>query len=213
MKAAAEAAAKDSISAPSAVAAAEPDDAVLIAAVRGGDIASFESLVVRYQPRIFGVVRRYVRRETEAQDVVQDIFIKVFQKLDGFRADAPFEHWLMRLAVRTCYDYLRQQQRNREHNVTDLKDASDSADILERSAPATKDEDRVSAARELVYVVLAQLSPAARMVITMLEIEERTVKEISNQTGWSETLVKVRAFRARAEMKKILARIPVGKYL
>jgi RNA polymerase sigma-70 factor (ECF subfamily) len=64
-----------------------------------------------------------------------------------------------------------------------------------------------------VEVVLSQLSPAARMVITMLEIEERSVKEISKLTGWSETLVKVRAFRARAEMKKVLARIPVEKYL
>lgn len=198
---------------PVSPAPSEPSDSEIIAAVRAGDIASFEALVIRYQPKIFGVVRRYVRRESEAQDVAQDIFIKVFQKLDSFRADAPFEHWLMRLAVRTCYDYLRQHQRNREYNVSDIGDPDASADILERASAEEKHEDRSAAARELVELVLAQLSPAARMVITMLEIEECSVKEIAKLTGWSETLVKVRAFRARAEMKKILARVPVEKYL
>src|SRR5436189_2459751 len=81
----------------------EPGDAEIIARVRGGETAAFELLIARYQPKIFGVVRRYARRESDVQDVVQEIFVKVFQKLDSFRADAPFEHWLMRLAVRTCY--------------------------------------------------------------------------------------------------------------
>src|ERR1041385_3577721 len=157
--------------ASSPVAPTEPSDSELIALiVKGGQTSAFETLVTRYQPKIFGVVRRFAHRETDTQDIVQEIFVKVFQKLDSFRADAPFEHWLMRLAVRTCYDFLRQHQRNREHNVTDLADPNGAADILERSPPEGKDEDRRAAARELVEVVLAQLSPAARMVITMLEI-------------------------------------------
>jgi len=199
--------------AASASIASEPGDTEIIARIRGGETAAFELLVARYQPKIFGVVRRYARRESDVQDVVQEIFVKVFQKLDSFRADAPFEHWLMRLAVRTCYDFLRQHQRNREHNITDLGDAEHESDILERSGSEPKETDRTIAARELVDRVLSQLSPAARMVITLLEIEERSVKEIAQLTGWSETLVKVRAFRARAEMKKALAKIDVEKYL
>jgi RNA polymerase sigma-70 factor (ECF subfamily) len=78
--------------------------------------------------------------------------------------------------------------------------------------PDSADEN-AEAARQLLERVLAQLSPAARLVITLLEIEERSVKEISQLTGWSVPLVKVRAFRARAEMKKILTRIAKGKYL
>jgi RNA polymerase sigma-70 factor, ECF subfamily len=195
--------------------ASRPDrtDTEIIANVRAGDTAGFEELVTRYQPKIFGVVRRYARRESDVQDVVQDIFVKVFQKLDSFRADAPFEHWLMRIAVRACYDFLRQQQRNREHNVTDLGDAEQESNVLERASREQKFEDRAVAARELIEKVLSQLSPAARMVITLLEIEEHSVKEIAKLTGWSETLVKVRAFRARAEMKKALAKIDVEKYL
>src|SRR5665213_3255885 len=88
-------------------------DAELIAVVLGGDSASFEPLVRKYQPRIFATARRYARRESEVEDIVQEIFIKAFQKLGSFRIEAPFEHWLMRLAVRTCYDFLRGHQRNR----------------------------------------------------------------------------------------------------
>ena len=200
-------------SAASASAAPEIGDSEIIAKVRAGDTAAFEVLIARYQPKIFGVVRRYARRESDVQDVVQEIFVKTFQKLDSFRADAPFEHWLMRLAVRTCYDFLRLHQRNREHNITDLGDAEHESEILERTSSEPKETDRTIAARELIDRVLSQLSPAARMVITLLEIEERSVKEIAQLTGWSETLVKVRAFRARAEMKKALAKIDVQKYL
>jgi RNA polymerase sigma-70 factor (ECF subfamily) len=191
----------------------ERADSELIAAVRAGDTNQFEALVIRYQPRIFGMVRRYARREAEVQDIAQEIFVKAFQKLDGFRADAPFEHWLMRLAVRTCYDFLRAHQRNREHNITDLGDADRESTALEGVASREGESDRAAATRALIKAVLSQLSPAARMVITLLEIEERSIKEIARLTGWSETLVKVRAFRARAEMKKILAKFPVEKYL
>ena len=76
--------------------------------------------------------------------------------------------------------------------------------------PDSHDSD---AARSLVAKALSQLSPAARMVLTLLEIEDRTVKEIAALTGWSITLVKVRAFRARAEMRRVLSRMGVERYL
>jgi RNA polymerase sigma-70 factor (ECF subfamily) len=199
--------------AASEISASEPPDSELIAAVLRGETARFEILIARYQAKIFGVVRRYARRESDVEDIVQDIFLKVFQKLSSYRADAPFEHWLMRLTVRTCYDFLREHQRNREYNVTDLGDAEHESNLLERSSAGPRENDRATAARELVEKLLSQLSPAARMVITLLEIEERSVKEIAQLTGWSETLVKVRAFRARAEMKKALAKLAVEKYL
>jgi RNA polymerase sigma-70 factor (ECF subfamily) len=186
-------------------------DEQLIAAVKRGKKACFEILIKRYQGKIFGTVRRYARRDSEIEDIAQEIFLKAFQKLGSFRGEAPFEHWLMRMAVRTCYDFLRQHQRNREFNSTDVGD--EDCDWIERAAAPVLDHERAAAARDLVEAILKQLSPAARMVITLLEIEERSVKEISKLTGWSETLVKVRAFRARAEMKKALARMPAAKYL
>jgi RNA polymerase sigma-70 factor (ECF subfamily) len=190
----------------------ERTEAELIAAVLKGDAASFEPLIERYSPRVFATARRYARRESEIEDIVQEVWLKAYQKLKSFRGEAPFEHWLMRLAVRTCYDFLRGHQRNRESAFSDLSEPED--DWLERfiHQPGEARED-ADAARQLVQRVLQHLSPPARLVITLLEIEDRSVKEISKLTGWSVPLVKVRAFRARAEMRKILAKIAKDKYL
>jgi RNA polymerase sigma-70 factor (ECF subfamily) len=190
----------------------EPTDAELIAAVRKGDTACFEPLVRKYSPRLFATVRRYARRESEVEDIVQEIWMRAFQRLDSFRGEAPFEHWLMRLAVRVCYDFLRRHQRNRELTFTDL--SPEEHDWLERfgASPEAASAD-APAARALVQRLLDQLPPAARLVITLLEIEQRSVKEISKLTGWSVPLVKVRAFRARAQMRKLLAKIAHEKYL
>src|SRR5260221_9056991 len=98
----------------------ELGDAELIAEVLGGDIASFEPLIRKYQPRVFATVRRYARTESEVEDIVQDVFIKAFQKLSTFRGEAPFEHWLMRLTVRTCFDALRGHKRSKETAFTDI---------------------------------------------------------------------------------------------
>lgn len=190
----------------------ERSEAELIAAVLAGDSASFEPLVQKYSPRVFATARRYARRESEIEDIVQEVWLKAFDKLKGFRGEAPFEHWLMRLAVRTCYDFLRAHQRNRESSFSEISEPEE--DWLERfvTAPESASED-ADAARTLVTKVLEKLSPSARLVITLLEIEDRSVKEIAEITGWSVPLVKVRAFRARAEMRKILARMTQDKYL
>lgn len=190
----------------------EPTDAEIIAAVRGGDVDRFDELVRRYSPRLFATARRHARRDDEVEDLVQQMFLRAYQNLDAWRGDAPFEHWLMRIAVRVCYDQLRRHRRNREVNVTELDTAE--ADWLEQNAraPETADTD-AAAARSLVARALDRLSPPARLVLTLLEIEDRSVREIAALTGWSIPLVKVRAFRARAEMRRVLSRMGVDKYL
>ena len=176
----------------------ERTEADLIAAVLKGDAASFEPLVEKYSPRVFATARRYARRESEVEDIAQDIWLKAFERLNSFRGEAPFEHWLMRVAVRTCYDALRAHHRNRETTFAELTEPEE--DWLDRfvTQPDAAKED-AEAARLLIARVLEQLSPSARLVITLQEIEERPVKEVAALTGWSVALVKVRAFRARAE--------------
>jgi RNA polymerase sigma-70 factor (ECF subfamily) len=190
----------------------ERSEAELIAAVLSGDTASFEPLVQKHSPRVFATARRYARRDSEIEDIVQEVWLKAFDKLKSFRSEAPFEHWLMRLTVRTCYDFLRGHQRNRESSFSELTEREE--DWLDRfvTAPESASES-ADAARMLVDRVLEKLSPSARLVITLLEIEDRSVKEISEITGWSMPLVKVRAFRARGEMRKILSRMTKEKYL
>ena len=95
-----------------------------------GDAASFEPLVQKYSPRVFATARRYARRESEVEDIAQEVWLKAFDKLKSFRGEAPFEHWLMRMTVRTCYDFLRGHQRNRESSFSDLSEPE--TDWLER---------------------------------------------------------------------------------
>ena len=190
----------------------ERTEAELIAAVLKGDAASFEPLVQKFSPRVFATARRYARRESEVEDIAQEVWLKAFSKLQSFRSEAPFEHWLMRMTVRTCYDFLRGHQRNRESSFSELSEPE--TDWLERfvADPGSAAED-ADAAKLLVGRLLEKLSPPARLVITLLEIEDRSVKEIAELTGWSVALVKVRAFRARGEMRKILAKMARDKYL
>jgi RNA polymerase sigma-70 factor (ECF subfamily) len=189
----------------------EPSDDQLIREVLSGREDRFELLIKRYQPRVFATARRYARRQDEVEDVVQEIFVKAFQKLASFRGEAPFEHWLMRMAVRVCYDFLRQHQRNREISATEL--SREEADWIEQVADAKEVNYHSDAAKQLVHKLLEQLSPPARLIINLLELEEKSIKEISLITGWSVPLVKVRAFRARAEMRKCLARLVKEQYM
>src|SRR3954465_5973314 len=134
----------------------ETTEAELIAAVLKGDAASFEPLIQKYSPRVFATARRYARRESEVEDIVQEIWLKAFQKLKSFRGEAPFEHWLMRLAVRTCYDFLRSHQRNRETTFSELTE--NEGDWLDRFIKDSSSADeRADAARQLVNRVLEQL--------------------------------------------------------
>src|SRR3989440_4220661 len=141
----------------------ERTEAELIAAVLKGDAASFEPLIQKYSPRVFATARRYARREAEVEDIVQEVWAKAYQKLRSFRGEAPFEHWLMRLAVRTCYDSLRAHQRNRESTFSELSQPE--TDWLEKyvNDPGSATED-AAAARELVEKILSQMSPAARLI-------------------------------------------------
>jgi RNA polymerase sigma-70 factor, ECF subfamily len=181
----------------------EHSDAEMIEAVLSGSTNSFEPLIRKYQPRVFATARRYARRESEVEDIVQEIFLKAFQKLHTFRGQAPFEHWLMRLTVRTCYDFLRAHRRRPEISFSDYSERE--TDWLRQLA--SHDEPypgEASMAREVVQCVFEKLSPRARLVLTLLELEDRSVKEVAALTGWSASLVKVQAFRARAEMRKCL---------
>jgi RNA polymerase sigma-70 factor (ECF subfamily) len=161
---------------------------------------------------VFATARRHARLEREVEDIVQEVFVKAYQKLDTWRGEAPFEHWLMRLAVRTCYDHLRSHQRNRE----DSSGGEQELDLLTTGAgigPVQGIAADAAAAKALVDAVLDRLPPAHRLVLTLLELEERSVREIADLTGWSVPLVKVRAFRARAAFRAQLGRMQSSKYL
>jgi len=170
----------------------EPTDDRLIQSTLAGDDEAFAALVQRHKRRIFGIAARFTRNDHELDDLCQEIFIKAYRQLGKFRGDAPFEHWLTRVGVRTCYDHLRKTRHDRD------------AVALDNIELPTTDNIEPRRAREVLDFALAKLSAEERLVITLLELEERTVREIAELTGWSESNVKVRAFRARQSLKKIL---------
>ncbi len=148
----------------------ERSEAELIAAVLQGDAASFEPLIQKYSPRVFATARRYARRESEVEDIAQEVWLKAFEKLKSFRGEAPFEHWLMRMTVRTCYDFLRGHQRNRESSFSDFSESE--SDWLQKFVTAPESaSDHADAAKLLIERVLEKLSPQARMVITFWKLK------------------------------------------
>ena len=181
-------------------------DEELVGIVVGGDVDCFEELITRYQSRVFGMARKYFRNESDAEDVVQTIFTKTFQKLSSYKGTAPFEHWFMRLSVNACYDALRRKRNRPDQTISDLLFDDESWQDRLGNIPDAGDREGLEEARELVYTVLGQISDRARIVLTLQELEGRTIKEIAEITGWSESLVKVQAFRARKEMRASVER-------
>jgi RNA polymerase sigma-70 factor, ECF subfamily len=172
-------------------------DERIIEDVLSGREGAFIQLVNRYKRKVFAMSARFARDRDDLDDICQDIFIKIYENLGKFRSDAPFEHWLSRIAIRTCYDALR-KRRKEKGNVP--------LDTIHYQIAAESGEDLLIAeqARTLLEMGMAKLNPAERLVITLLELEEKPVREIAELTGWSETNVKVRAFRARQKLKRIL---------
>ena len=175
----------------------EPADERLVKDALAGDDGAFVHLVRRYKRKVFALAARFSRDADELDDICQDIFIKVYENLGKFRNDAPFEHWLSRISTRTCYDALR--KRRKENLFVPWESIH-----YEIADGAGGETEAAEQARDLLERGLARLQPAERLVITLLELEEKSVREIAGMTGWSEANVKVRAFRARQKLKRLL---------
>lgn len=174
----------------------EQSDERLINATLTGHDGAFALLVSRYKRKVFGLASRIARDRDELEDLCQEVFIKVYDNLGKFRGDAPFEHWLTKIAIRICHDALR-SRRHEHFRATDSR----LAEIHDHGAEA---RSHASEARELLFWAMGQLKPNEQLVITLLELEEKSVKETAGLTGWSEANIKVRAFRARQSLKRIL---------
>jgi len=169
------------------------DEELVRSALAGGE-DSFTELVQRHKSTVFRMASRFVRDPHQLDDIAQEIFIRAWRNLGKFRGDAPFGHWLARIATRACCDFLRKNRRN--FHFTQIEQCH--ADISEAPKSAAAE------AREFLDHAMRKLSPQERLVITLAELEEKSVREIADLTGWSESNVKVRAFRARQALKKIL---------
>jgi RNA polymerase sigma factor (sigma-70 family) len=187
-----------------------PDDDVMpfdlagcLDRVRQRDQAAARDLVDHLYPLVIRIVRAHLPRRVAEEDLAQEVFMKMFTRLAQYQGAVPFPHWVSRIAVTTCIDHLRSQKRRPEFRWADLSE--NEAEVLD--AVLTSENDVAAndalAAHELVHKLLAQLKPDDQLVVRLLDLEQKTIAEIAQITGWNQSLIKVRAFRARRKLQKL----------
>jgi RNA polymerase sigma-70 factor (ECF subfamily) len=185
-----------------------PDDVLaLIARVRRSDEAAAKELVDQTYPIVIRIVRNHLPRRELEEDLAQEVFLKIFSKLQQFRADVPFEHWVSRIAVNTCIDHLRKQKNRPEFRLADFTLEQQAAlENLQNTAtlPAERSPEEM---RELLHRLMLVLKGDERLVIQSMYLEERSVAEICDLTGWKASKIKVTAFRARQKLAATLKRL------
>lgn len=154
-------------------------------------------------PQVIRIVQNHLPRGMDAEDLAQDVFVQFFRTLDRYDPARPLENWVSRLALNVCLKALRSRSRRPEWRWADLSEGEQAVadSLLHEPEP---DPAHASDGRELLVKLFDSLSPQERMILTLLHLEEKPVAEIAAMTGWNATLIKVRAFRARAKMRKAL---------
>jgi RNA polymerase sigma-70 factor (ECF subfamily) len=186
--------------------------ALVKAALQHDDDAA-RALVRQLYPLVSKLVRAHRPRRTAEEDLCQMIFIKVFQKLSQFSGKVPLEHWVSRIAVNTCLNQIESERVRPELRHADLSEEEQA--VVENLAISAEElaPDRRFASRQLVEHLLDALKPVERLAIDLLYLQGHSVEEIRKITGWSATLIKVRAYRARQKMKGQLAKISAREKL
>jgi RNA polymerase sigma-70 factor (ECF subfamily) len=184
---------------------AEPLDAEslapLLARVREHDEAASRALVERLYPLVARVVRANLPRRDEPEDLMQEVFLKMFSKLEQYRGEVPFEHWVSRLALTTCLDQLRRQKVRPEWRWSDLSEEEHFVleSLAAAEAPSDADAPR---ALELLNRLLDQLPATDAWLLRRVELEQKTLAEVCAETGWNGGAARVRLFRARHRLQK-----------
>ena len=169
----------------------EPGAEALAASAARGDREAFEQLVHRFQRRIYGFAYRYIRDADEAQDLAQEIFLRLYRKLGRFDPRRPFEPWLWRVAANVCANYLDR----RGPRPADLEGDDSSGGTA--APPALLEETRLGAA-------LSRLPPNYRLVLVLHYQADMPLAEIAGTLGLSEKTVKSRLYRARTQLQLAL---------
>ena len=175
----------------------DPADARDIGATLDGDRQAFGRIVERYQQSVAARMWRFTRDRRQLEELVEEVFVEAWYSLSGFRGDAPLLHWLQRIATRTGYRFWKRRDRRAEHELP-LQDWNRPAgDPPEAALEATE-------AAEKLHRLMAELPPRDRLVLTLMYVEELSVAQTAEQTGWSQTMVKVQAHRARNKLRVLL---------
>lgn len=162
---------------------------IAAAVVRNG--AAYSQIIERYQAAIAQRMRRFSRDVNVVEELTHDVFVAAYFSLRSYRGDAPFEHWLQRIATRVAYRHLK---RTKQLPIVPFDERIHDA-AVDNEQSADVDHEKVAAALE-------RLPARDRLVLTLLYLESRSVAEAADLAGWSQTMVKVQAYRARQKFQK-----------
>jgi RNA polymerase sigma-70 factor (ECF subfamily) len=189
-----------------------PDDATsqkdfeIVRRVIDGDVNAFESLLVKFKDPVFNMVSKHIPHG-QVEEVAHDVFIRAYQSLPSFKYKSSFKQWLFAIAIRSCYDFWRREYRSRELPISSLTENDQrwlEEAVADQSSQANYEENARKEARELLDWALNRLSAEDRMVLELVYLDGCSVKEAADFLGWSIANVKVRSFRSRKKLRKLL---------
>ncbi len=178
-------------------------DEDLVARSRGGDLDSFNQLILRWERPIYAFAYRVIGREEDARDVCQETFLRAFRSLPGFRGQAKFSSWLYQIAMNLCRDWIRRQRRAR---TVQLAEGVDPTELAAEQGPVESIEDLVSR-RELSAVVeeaMTLLPEEQRTAIVLKEYHGMTFQEIADLQGCPLSTVKTRLYQGLSVLRRHL---------
>jgi RNA polymerase sigma-70 factor (ECF subfamily) len=181
-------------------------DSEIVHQVVSGDVNAFEQLLKRYQGHVVGIVKKHIPFD-KAEEVAQEVFVRAYQSLPRFKGDDGFKQWLSTITIRTCYDFWRKQYRYREIPLSSLSEKHQiwlEEATSDSSSQSFYEKDSQKEAREILDWALDRLSAEDRMVLELVYLEGYSIREAANLLGWSTVNVKVRSFRARKKLHKLI---------
>ena len=179
------------------------DVATLLERCRRGDDLAWEALVRRYQARVYAVGLHYMRNPDDARDMAQEIFLRMYQRLDTFQGGETFLPWMLRLARNVCIDSLRR----RKARPPASSETEDETLRVTAKGPTPEDTASARSTRQLLYRAMDKLSEPDREILLLKEIQGLKVEEVANLLGIPTGTVKSRCNRARIELATKIRRL------
>lgn len=182
-------------------------DGEIINQVMDGNTNAFALLLTRYKNHVAQIVNRHVPHDAVGE-TAHNVFIRAYQSLPTYKGKAPFLQWISSIAVRTCHDFWRERYRARELPMCSLSEKHQK--WLENAITYTSDQTfqkrmEQDEAKEVLTWALGKLSAADRMVVELVYLEGLSIKEAAKLLGWSAANVKVRSFRTRLKLRRLLS--------
>ena len=188
-------------------------DAELVARAKGGDLDAFEALMTRYERRVYSLALRMLRQEEDAEDVTQQTFLSALENLAGFRGEASFATWLLRIASHAALKVIRKRKGLETVSLEEATEPGDHSDAVPhpeyiadwRQSPEQLVE--LNETRRLLDEALDQLDEKHRLVFLLRDVEGLSVRETAEALGLTEPNTKVRLLRARLQVRERLTRV------